>query len=58
MYCLRINPVFLGLVTVAEAPVIPARFDVLADYNFSKVLLHCRFFLPDISDVMSVFMWN
>lgn len=31
---------------VAETPPIPSRFDVVTDYNFSKVLLLSFFFLP------------
>lgn len=34
--------VFL-LSSAAESPVIPARFDVMADYNFSKVNAPCYY---------------
>lgn len=44
---------FFFLSSVAETPVIPSRFDVMADYNYSKVLLS-SFSIPAMPNVMFV----
>lgn len=50
-----ISHTFYGMwvfLSAAETPVIPSRFEVLADYNFSKVLLLHWNFMTHMPNVL------
>lgn len=54
-HCFHKSYIFEVWAFAAEAPVIPSRFDVMADYNFSKVPLLFWFAVPSMPNVMFIF---